>query len=222
MSADLSRRVFTGLQPRGSQVGRPPWRHLKRGCHTGLRPITTGSGFAGMIMLCAETGPAARAAGGGERPSHPDRHLPPGGLPIRVARPRVAEDDDVSIKKPGGTAIVLGGGGVLGAVQVGMLRALIEAGVRPSLVVGTSVGALNGAVLAALPLAEVADRLEALWGSPDARGLVSAGTLQRLRELVRSGVAVHQPDPLRRAVTAVLREQRIEDLPVTFTCCAAN
>jgi hypothetical protein len=128
----------------------------------------------------------------------------------------------VSIKQPEGTAIVLGGGGVLGAVQVGMLRALIEAGVRPSLVVGTSVGALNGAVLAALPLAEVTDRLDALWGSPDARGLFAAGTVQRLRELARSGVAVHQSDPLRRALTAVLGKQRIEDLPVAFTCCAAN
>src|SRR5690349_23293137 len=95
-------------------------------------------------------------------------------------------------------------GGVLGAVQVGMLRALIEAGVRPSLVVGTSVGALNGAVLAALPPAEVAARLDALWESPDARGLFAVGTVQRLRELARSGVAVHRSDPLRRAVTDVL------------------
>ena len=36
-----------------------------------------------------------------------------------------------------GTAVVLGGGGVLGAVQVGMLRALLDAGVRPDLVVGS-------------------------------------------------------------------------------------
>ena len=41
-----------------------------------------------------------------------------------------------------------------------MLRALLDAGVRPDLVVGTSVGAINGAVLAACPAAEVADRLE--------------------------------------------------------------
>ena len=49
---------------------------------------------------------------------------------------------------PGRTAFVLGGGGNLGAVQVGMLFALIEAGIRPDLVVGTSIGALNGAYLA--------------------------------------------------------------------------
>ena len=122
----------------------------------------------------------------------------------------------------GSTAFVLGGGGVLGAVQVGMLRALVDAGVRPDLVVGTSVGALNGAVLAALPPGEVADRLDALWSSPDARALFAAGTFGRLRELARSGVAAHSSGPLRRAVTEVLGDRRIEDLPVRFTCCAAR
>ena len=122
----------------------------------------------------------------------------------------------------GGTAIVLGGGGVLGAVQVGMVRALVEAGVRPDLVLGTSVGALNGAVLAALPPDEVADRLDALWRSPEAQALFAAGTVQRLREIARSGVAAHPAGPLRRAITAVLGDRRIEDLPVRFTCCAAS
>ncbi|WP_300011627.1 patatin-like phospholipase family protein [Pseudonocardia sp.] len=121
-----------------------------------------------------------------------------------------------------GTAFVLGGGGVLGAVQVGMLRALIEARVRPDLVLGTSVGALNGAVLAALPPGDVADRLDSLWRSPEARALFAAGTFGRLRELARSGVAAHSSGPLRRAVTEVLGERRIEDLPVRFACCAAG
>jgi NTE family protein len=122
----------------------------------------------------------------------------------------------------GGTAIVLGGGGLLGAVQVGMLRALVEVGVRPDLVVGTSVGALNGAVLAALPIDDVPDQLEALWRSPDLRALFAGGTVQRLREIARSGVAAHRSAPLRRAVTTVLGDRRIEQLPVRFTCCAAS
>ncbi len=46
------------------------------------------------------------------------------------------------------TAFVLGGGGLLGAVEIGMIRALLERDVLPDLVLGTSVGALNGAVLA--------------------------------------------------------------------------
>lgn len=45
-------------------------------------------------------------------------------------------------------AFVLGGGGARGALQVGALRALIEAGWRPDLLVGTSVGAVNAACLA--------------------------------------------------------------------------
>ncbi|MCQ4321152.1 patatin-like phospholipase family protein, partial [Stutzerimonas stutzeri] len=49
------------------------------------------------------------------------------------------------------TARVLAGGGSLGAVQVGMLQALIEAGVRFDLVVGSSVGAINGAYFATQP-----------------------------------------------------------------------
>ena len=62
-----------------------------------------------------------------------------------------------------GTAFVLAGGGSLGAVQVGMLRALDEAGQRPDFVVGASVGALNGLCYAAAPAGEGVDRLEAIW-----------------------------------------------------------
>lgn len=49
------------------------------------------------------------------------------------------------------TAFVLSGGASLGAVQAGMLRALYECGVAPDLIVGTSVGALNGAFIATRP-----------------------------------------------------------------------
>ncbi|MNM85705.1 Patatin-like phospholipase [compost metagenome] len=48
-------------------------------------------------------------------------------------------------------AIEFAGGGSLGAVQVGMLRALVEANVRFDRVVGASVGAINGAYFAARP-----------------------------------------------------------------------
>jgi NTE family protein len=122
----------------------------------------------------------------------------------------------------GRTAFVLGGGGVLGAVQLGMLRALLDAGIRPDLVVGTSVGALNGAALAALPAEEVVDRLAAAWRSADTRALFGAGNVARLREFVRTGVAAHSAEPLRRMAASMLGDLRIEDLPVPFTCCAAN
>ena len=82
------------------------------------------------------------------------------------------------------TAFVLTGGGSLGAVQVGMLTALMEQGVRPDLLVGTSVGAVNAAYLAG---AEAADE----------RALQA-----RLKELTRLWDDLHRhdvfaPDPRR-------------------------
>ncbi len=61
------------------------------------------------------------------------------------------------------TAFVLSGGGSYGAMQVGMLRALAARGVQPDLVVGASVGALNGAWFAASPDTQGVDGLTRLW-----------------------------------------------------------
>jgi len=60
-------------------------------------------------------------------------------------------------------ALVLSGGGLLGAVQVGVLKALFLGGLRPSMVVGTSVGALNGAFVAFQPDSVGIAELEAVW-----------------------------------------------------------
>ena len=62
-----------------------------------------------------------------------------------------------------GTAFVLAGGGSLGAIQVGMLTELISSGVHPSMIIGVSAGALNGAFLAHDPSAETVDRMAGLW-----------------------------------------------------------
>jgi NTE family protein len=63
------------------------------------------------------------------------------------------------------TAFVLSGGAALGAVQVGMVRALYERGVEPDLIVGTSVGAVNGAYLASRPFVpQTADGLRGSGG----------------------------------------------------------
>jgi NTE family protein len=78
------------------------------------------------------------------------------------------------------TAFVLGGGGSLGATQVGMLQALLEAGIRPDLVVGTSIGALNCAYLA---------------GHPDLDGI---------RSLARLWTSVRRPDVFRINVRSIL------------------
>jgi NTE family protein len=61
-------------------------------------------------------------------------------------------------------AFVLSGGASLGAIQVGMLRALYEREITPDLIVGTSAGALNGAFIASRPqTVETADELGEVW-----------------------------------------------------------
>lgn len=64
---------------------------------------------------------------------------------------------------PGPVGFALQGGGSLTASQVGMLRALSEAGIHPDIVVGSSAGALNAVAYAADPTVTGVDRLEHLW-----------------------------------------------------------
>lgn len=60
-------------------------------------------------------------------------------------------------------AFVLSGGGSLGAVQVGMLRALFEESCCPDFLIGTSVGAVNAAWVAGRPDADGIDELTEIW-----------------------------------------------------------
>jgi NTE family protein len=62
-----------------------------------------------------------------------------------------------------GTAFVFAGGGSLGAVQVGMLKALTRLRVVPDFIVGASVGAINGIYFAAQPDEQGIARLERIW-----------------------------------------------------------
>ena len=121
------------------------------------------------------------------------------------------------------TAFVLGGGGLLGAVEVGMLRALFEAGVRPDLILGTSVGALNGALLAADPGDGVIGRLVGLWESAaGGRDVYADGPVRQVRRAVRTGTHLHSSRPLRERLGAELGDRSFADLEVEFQCCAAS
>ncbi|GAA3812924.1 MULTISPECIES: patatin-like phospholipase family protein [Amycolatopsis] len=90
---------------------------------------------------------------------------------------------EVDLPRPVG--FVLGGGGSLGAMQVGMLRALTEAGIRPDLVVGTSVGSLNGAVLALDP-DDAGERLRKTWTHMTRHEAFPGGVLSQVRTLRHS------------------------------------
>ncbi len=94
-------------------------------------------------------------------------------------------------------AFVLGGGGARGAMQVGALRALIEAGFKPDLLVGTSIGAVNAAGLAlwGLDLAGI-DRLEQVYAQVASSNLMD----QRLGGLTLRALSRHPDDRASRRV----------------------
>jgi hypothetical protein len=64
---------------------------------------------------------------------------------------------------PGQVVLVMQGGGALGAYQAGVYEALHEAGLEPDWVVGTSIGAINGALIAGNALANRLPRLRQFW-----------------------------------------------------------
>jgi NTE family protein len=119
------------------------------------------------------------------------------------------------------TAFVLGGGGLLGANEVGMLRALLEDGIRPDLVVGTSVGAINGAAIALDPTPRAVVKLTDVWRSVADTDLYSGSALRRVRHLARTHTHVEPNEPLRGLLDQQFGTTVIEDLPVPFQCVAA-
>ena len=123
---------------------------------------------------------------------------------------------------PGPVAFVLGGGGLLGAHEVGMLRALLEAGVTPDLIVGTSVGAINGVVVAEDPTPAAAGRLASLWLELDSTDLFAGSMIGRLSTLAKTRTSLHTDQPLRDGLTQHLRARTFEELAVPFQCVAAN
>ena len=118
-------------------------------------------------------------------------------------------------------AFVLGGGGHLGAYEVGMLRALVGHHIVPDVVVGTSIGAINGAAIAADPTAAAVDRLEALWTEVEQHDAFGGSILGRLSTLARSRTHLHGNQGLRRLLEESGPPELIEDLAVRFECVAA-
>lgn len=121
------------------------------------------------------------------------------------------------------TAFVLGGGGLLGAVEVGMIRALLERDIRPDLIVGTSVGALNGLLLASDPTLQVVERLTRMWIDVADSGMVySDGPIKQVTRVVRTGTHLHSDEPLRELLVDQFGDQTFADLAVPFQCVAAS
>ena len=86
----------------------------------------------------------------------------------------------------GQIVLVLQGGGALGAYQAGVYEALHESQVEPGWVIGTSIGAINGAIIAGNPREQRIDRLRQFWEQVAYRGSATSGWLPVLDEWLRN------------------------------------
>jgi NTE family protein len=117
---------------------------------------------------------------------------------------------ELTLPRPIG--FVLGGGGSLGAMQVGMLRALTEAGIAPDLVTGTSVGSLNAAVVA-LCGTEPASQLQKIWSSMTKHEAFPGGVFSQVRTLRHSKTNLFPNSGLAAIIDEHIgREVTFEDL----------
>lgn len=119
-------------------------------------------------------------------------------------------------------AFVLGGGGALGACEVGMLRALAGAGIRADVVLGTSIGAVNGGLFAADPSPAGVERLASLWERPDAAAVVGGSLLRQVGTLARTRTHLQPLGPLRERLGEALGVSAFDELKVRFECVAAS
>ena len=103
-----------------------------------------------------------------------------------------------------------------------MLRALIERGIVPELVVGTSVGAINGAAVASDPTVAMVQRLAETWSAIERSDVFAGSLLNRIATLARTKTHLHGNEALRAALTEALPIALIEALPVRFQCVAAS
>jgi NTE family protein len=122
-----------------------------------------------------------------------------------------------------GTAFVFAGGGVRGAVHVGQLRALLERGITPDLVVGTSVGALNGAVVARDPHPQVAHEMLEMWQTDEARAVFGQSWIRQAGRVVRGRTYTLSAKPLVDLISMHFPAGAlIEDLQLPFVTVATS
>jgi NTE family protein len=95
-------------------------------------------------------------------------------------------------------------------------RALRPAGLEPDLVIGTSIGAINGAVFATDPTSVDIDRLNALWSEVAASDLLGMNLIERVRTFARLRVAIEDPRTIRQLLERALPVRTFDQLAVEF------
>ncbi|RKP46440.1 patatin-like phospholipase family protein [Trinickia fusca] len=120
------------------------------------------------------------------------------------------------------TAFVFAGGGSLGAIEVGMLRELLERGERPGCVVGASAGAINAAYFAGRPDGDGVAMLEALWCKIRRQDIMPLSMLGLLATILRSRPHLVEANALRRLLETHLSYERIEQATLPLHIVATD
>lgn len=121
------------------------------------------------------------------------------------------------------TAFVLSGGGSLAAVQVGMMQALDERGIRPDLLVGTSAGAINAAYVAGYGSGQTAlEDLARLWTRIRRADVFPLRPVRGLLGALGVRDSLCSPDPLGRLLTAYLPYSRVDHAAIDLHVVATD
>ena len=120
------------------------------------------------------------------------------------------------------TAFVFSGGGSLGSIQAGMLLALTDAGIRPDIVVGASVGAINAAWVADHPDADGAEALAEIWRGVRRSDVFPTHPLAGLLGFAGRRNHLVPPHNLRRLIGRNLSSERLEDTAIPLMVVAAE
>ncbi|WP_072688326.1 patatin-like phospholipase family protein [Rhodococcus marinonascens] len=120
------------------------------------------------------------------------------------------------------TAFVLSGGASLGAIEVGMLQTLIYRGIRPDLIVGSSVGALNGAYLAGGSSDEDIRELADLWRGLKRSAVFPTTLFTGFTGFVGFGNHLVSNHAIRRLLAKHLRFKRMEYAPIPLHVVATD
>ncbi len=125
-------------------------------------------------------------------------------------------------------AFVLSGGAALGASQAGMLRALIERGITPDLIVGTSIGAWNGLWVSFHPDLAGMDGLDAFWKTVTMMELFGGNVVNVVANLANKRPYLVPDDGMRHVFLRATRSGKFhddvtfEELPIPMKITASN
>jgi NTE family protein len=134
------------------------------------------------------------------RRSHPSGVDPAEPARTKAAKPEAPARDGA----PGQVVLVLQGGGALGAYQVGVYQALHEAGIEPDWVIGTSIGAINAALICGNEPSHRLARLNTFWTEVEQKGFGAsaldpfglAGMLGTMTTVLRGIPSFFTPNPV--------------------------